>query len=352
MPIIGLTDNVTPRFPTLGKLRKGAPSEERQNAQGKKFQSYGKDLEYFRFTSENPEVQKKFVELYGEKPAALHVYLPYATVNENFATWKELWKSGGLQHRCDGQTMTIWLAPDGKYHSEPKPCPYFGKIQSEEEKRKDPPCKEVGRLSLILPLLWRAGFIGFVTLETHSKHDLISIASSLQAVMEAPGNASGLSGVEFVLRRAPETISTPGDGGQRVRRQKWLVKIEPAVRWAQLQLEAAQRAANTLAIEAPKGQVIDGKTGEILQDLQAPEDDDFDDEEPQADDWKSDPAAQIAFKAKMEELGLGKSDVLAALGIAKVTEFAGTWDELIAKLEDYSMGKKLKEAEAKQEAAP
>lgn len=237
MPIKGLTDNVTPRFPRLGKLRKGGE----KNAKGQ----YGPDLDYFRFTSDNPAIVQAFQDAYGEKPVALHVYLPYPGVDTNFATWKEQWAAGGLVHRCDGETCQIWRTSAGTYSQQPKPCPGG--------------CDEVGRLTVILPELITAGFVGYVTLETHSLHDLMNITATLEAVRQsAQDRPNGLQGIEFVLRRKKERISTPDGKGGRASREKWLVSIEPVPSWAQTYLAMA---SSTLAIEAPR---VDMLTGEVM----------------------------------------------------------------------------------------
>ena len=241
--IKGLTDNVIPRFPRLGKLRKGGE----KNAQG----GYGPDLDHFRFTSDNPAIVAAFHEAYGNTPASLNVYLPYPTVDENFATWKELWGAGGLVHRCDGKTMQVWRTPQGTFSQEPKPCTGG--------------CDEVGRLTVIVPELWKAGYIGYVTVETHSLHDMMNITAILLAVKkdrDFQGNPRGLEGIEFVLRRRKEKISTPGKEGQRVSRDKWLVSLEPVASWGQMYLAAA--SGSTLAIAAPVN--VDPETGEMLDD--------------------------------------------------------------------------------------
>jgi hypothetical protein len=239
MPIIGLTDkqSIKPRLPRLGKLRKGGEKPE----SGKQ---PGADLDYFRFTSDNPEIVAAFQEAYGEKPAAIPVYLPYPTPEENFETWKEAWKAGGMQHRCDGKTMQVWLGDDGKYHREPKPCAGG--------------CDEIGRLELILPQLWLAGHVGYVTLETHSINDLISISEALEdTYLKRLDAGADLIGLEFILRRVPEKISTPaGSNGGRARREKWLVKLEPSASWVRLQLEAKKGDA---AMMLGSGEIVESQ---------------------------------------------------------------------------------------------
>jgi hypothetical protein len=193
----------------------------------------GKDQEFFRFTSERPEVIAAFEEAYGVEPALISVYLPYADVERNFACWKEKWTAGGLVHRCDGETMTVWLDSAGKYQRTPRPC--------------DGGCDEVGRLTVIIPELVRAGYVGYVVLETHGINDVLFIQASLMAAWETrAGNPLGLRGIQWALRRVKEKISTPMPNGKRARRDKWLVKLEPAADWVQLQLQAAHNATMML----------------------------------------------------------------------------------------------------------
>jgi hypothetical protein len=226
MPIKRFEESVRPQFPRLGKLRKGAPKGEDG--------SIGPDLEWFRFTSDHPEVEATFYAALGPEPAAINVFLPYAEVDRCFSYWQEVWSEGGLIHRCDGETCILWRKKDGTYSTELKPCPGG--------------CKEVGRLEVIIPELVMAGFVGYVTAETHSKNDIPSILGSLmETARQREGHPDGLKGIQFVLRRVPQKISTPpwdnDDSGKRKRVVKWLVKLAPAADWMRLQLEMAHAQA-------------------------------------------------------------------------------------------------------------
>ena len=106
-PIRGLT-NKQPQFPEIGQLRKGAPKPKNSNAPGK-------DLTYFRFTSEVDGVMAKFYEFYDSEPRTIHVYLPFRTVEENFEAWQEHWVAGGLKHRCDGEYVVRIQGDNGEY---------------------------------------------------------------------------------------------------------------------------------------------------------------------------------------------------------------------------------------------
>jgi hypothetical protein len=251
MPIKGLTDRAKPSFAYLGKLRKGAARTAEDMVKNRP----GQDLPYFRFTSDRTEVQKAFEEAYGDQPAMVHVFLPYAKVADNFQCWKEKWSQGGLEHRCDGETCSVWLGPDGKYHHEAKPCPGG--------------CDEVGRLLCMVPELLSAGFVGYVTAETHGVNDILSVQSSLEAALEARGdNPDGLQGIPWVLRRQLVKISTPGKDGKRARREKPLLRIEPLADWVRLKLEASRQAAYGMPLlEAAKPEakveVVNPETGGI-----------------------------------------------------------------------------------------
>jgi hypothetical protein len=209
-----------PQFPNIGKLRKGG---ERPSS-GK---APGKDLEYFRFTSDDERAVAMFEAAYGKEPQAINVYLPMPTTDENFSSWQEAWVAGGLQHRCDGETCTIWLKPDGTYSQEPKPCPGG--------------CKEVGRLMVIIPELQR---MAYVTAETHGIWDIITIDERLRAVESVAGS---LTGIPFILKRVKKNVSTPGKDGKRVRRDKWMIDIEVDPVWAAIRLDSMHRQALTAA---------------------------------------------------------------------------------------------------------
>ena len=238
MAIKRLRDDARTGFPCIGKLRKGDEKKDEKRP--------GQDLDYFRFTSDDPEVVRLVTEEYGEQPQEIDLFIPHAKIDDAFSSWQEDWKAGGLVHRCDGETCVLWLKPDGKYSREPKECPGG--------------CKEVGRLSMVLPCLYRAGYVGYVTFETHSINDILGIYGSLKATVEAKGRED-LLGIGFTLKRVERAISTPGPNGKRVRRDKWMVDLEPAQDWVLAQLEVAKQNAMP---QIQAGTLIDDVTGEVL----------------------------------------------------------------------------------------
>ena len=242
------------RFPSLGKLRKGDVK------QGNK---PGRDLDCFRFTSEREDIQACFEEAFGAKPVALTVFLPYKKLDDNFSTWQEDWEAGGLKHRCDGETCVLWWDEKRKVYShEPKACP--GK------------CKPVGRLNFFIPELLRAGFVGFVTMETHGDFDMRSIMRSLKAVVDERGT-DDLTGIAFTLRRTKSEITYLNAEGKRQHRSIYLVQLVPAVEWVRLQLTQQRKLAQLPGGTDPlpteqspaQGTVIDAETGEVIEPVDA-----------------------------------------------------------------------------------
>ena len=150
MPIKGLTDRGG-QFPQIGQLRKGGVKVDDNKP--------GPDLKHFRFTTEDAGARKDFNEVYGDKPDSIKIILPFRTTEENFEAWQEEWVAGGLKHRCDGETVVLWLTPAGDY--------------SHIEKKCTGGCKPAGRLKVVIPELKR---LAYVTVLTTSKNDIIELA--------------------------------------------------------------------------------------------------------------------------------------------------------------------------------
>lgn len=295
-------------FPNIGKLRKGGVKPETGKAPGK-------DLTYFRFDTDDERAAKMFRAVYGDEPAEINVYLPHQTAEQNFSCWQEAYVAGGLTHRCDGETCVIWQ-DNGRYRTDPKPCPGG--------------CKEVGRLMVIIPELQR---FAFVTAETHSVNDIMTLQENLQAVEFLRGD---LRGIPFILKRRPKEISTPTADGKRARREKWLLSIEVDPAWAALQLDSMRQAALTV-----DGVLTDNSR--MLTTTYVEEDDDeYDDhvvvEQPQSDtpatvtEWLSQPKlADVANAAKTwaVEVGACKNESEAKNSLRKIVDnqFDGKFKE-------------------------
>lgn len=250
MPIKGMTDKVEARLPRLGVLRKGMAVEKIAKS-GKPYKAMV-DLEYFRFTAKDPAIEAAFREAYGAEPRSINVWLADATTASAFQSWREEWGASGLIHRCDGETMVRWRTHDGKFSTEPRPCPYHTGEKTRDPKARPPAlgCVQVGRLTLFLPKLLERGYAGTVTLITHSINDIIAIQNALEWVEGVRVRSPlGLRGIEFRLWRELTEISTPTDDGGRVTREKSLVYITPAQTWVEAQYQL-MRSQQMLALPA------------------------------------------------------------------------------------------------------
>lgn len=237
MAIKGLTDRETlkPRLPRLGKLRKGGEKSSKNKP--------GPDLDYFRFTSDNPDVVRAFYAAYNKQPRVVNAVMFYDSAEENFESWLEAWDASGMVFRSDGENWIVWR--EGSEYR-----------RGEKPHTDHPDQFEVGRLEVVIPELLAAGYVGTVTLETHSNHDLRNITSVLYAAEYERGS---LRGAQFTLRRVEEEISVPGWGdraGKRSKAKKWLVR-----------LEAPNRMFGGL-IDAPRQQRIESGTGEVVDEPQ------------------------------------------------------------------------------------
>lgn len=229
MAIKGLTDQAA-ALPIIGQLRKG--DEKTGNRPGK-------DLQYFRFTSGDPEVVNLFYKHHSQEPQSINVMLPFRTTDENMDAWIEKWVAGGLEYRSDGETVVLWQTPEGHYSTEEKddPKPTIGK----DGKRADG-SGQVGRLSVVIPEMGR---FATVTVLTTSKHDIMNLTKQLRSYEGLRGD---LRGIPFVLTRKPVKISTP-NGDKRARREKWMLSIETQPAWTMRQISAMQQAALPAVVE-------------------------------------------------------------------------------------------------------
>ncbi|RLC78093.1 MAG: hypothetical protein DRJ03_25775 [Chloroflexi bacterium] len=254
MPITGLTDRKTTktdlRLRSIGTVRKGEKKGDDLV-----------DLEYFRFVPSPgfEGVAQAFHNIYGDEPRMLYGYLPYATVERNWSTWKESWgKRIGLMHRCDGNYMVQWLDDTTKKYVRDydlklkRPCP-FGPFA--EKKGRGTPCKQVGRLSLILPELMKellfngaeygmeTAPLGFVTVITTSEHDLGNLSREL-FTLEEQGGRDGLRQMPVILRRVLEDVGVRFEGKDgkplKTKQKKWMLHISTTNDYIIQQLAATE----------------------------------------------------------------------------------------------------------------
>lgn len=321
MPIVGLTDQA-PSFPEIGHIRKGAPKGDNRP---------GKDLDYFRveFNDTDANSETRFKELYGDKPRAIRVMLPYDDIDLFFDAWHEKYTAGKLEHRCDGEIVHYPPSERGQ------PCTIKNHADAKQR------CKPVGRLRVIVEGLDR---LGYLTVHTTSKYDLLNLSKNLAAIKQFFGR---LTGIPLVLRRVEKNISTPT--GKRYK--KWLLFFEVSPEWVQPRLAALRESAllevsGGLALPTGDYAEVDESTGELLVEGEAIEGAprhtimhwiDGVNEEGE----ESEPAF-FAYAARMD---LDRDAALAALGVKAIREYAGTKPQAAAALKA-----RAKELEAQKKA--
>jgi len=240
-------------MPLIGRLRKGAPKGANKP---------GKDLSYFRFTSEHGDAkcEAMFKEVYGDEPQSIKVMLPYPGVDSNFDAWLELYKGKQLISRGDGETEFGWRDEGGNWRTGERPMTV---IEGQNGHRK------AGRLQVVLPDLARAGYMGLVQVQTGSSTDITTIYSRLLSYWEQ--SRGNLQGILFNLVRYQKAVRNPRDNKMY---NKWLIDIIIDAEWSRMQLESQrQQAYGLLQPSSPPSvpMLVDGATGEVM-------DDDWDDE--------------------------------------------------------------------------
>ena len=257
MPIKGLTDRGL-ALPEIGQIRKGAKKEPTKP---------GADLTYFRieFAEGEEKTSAKFLAVYGSKPNAIRVILPFNEIERMWDAWKEAYTAGRLVARSDGEWIAYQLDNKGEIvvHSwqdkdgNKVPYPKDG-IAGYDYQNKPVKFKNSGRLKVIIPDLERAAYL---TVMTTSTHDIGNISEQLAAFKEL--NGGQLAGIPFILRRRPKLISMPTSNTDptRVRRKKYLISIEVDPEWA----KAKFGELNTLALPNFDGHLLGA--GEIQDEV-------------------------------------------------------------------------------------
>lgn len=234
-----------PRLPEIGRIRKGGPKRDRQKEGGTTYQIFGEDLNHFRFEPAQPTFSlsapdnngtlgdyliRQFAEL-GEEPRTIPIQFLHNELEKNFSAINEVWaKVGAVERcvrRCDGETVKLSMTADKKLSREPQPC------ATPEGSNECPfKCKPTGRLSFVMPQL---KYPGLVVMTTHSLYDILEIQGNL-ALYEG----WDLSKIPFQLCRTEKTI-TRNDNGSVSSLKKWLCHLVIDPRFGNALLQGSQR---------------------------------------------------------------------------------------------------------------
>jgi hypothetical protein len=266
------------------------------------------DLDYFRFTSEVPGVAETFNDIYGEEPRLINVFLPHQTTDENWEAWNEEYVASGLVHRCDGEYVVRYRDAQTGTYVTPEPntikCPY---ASGEKERTQGQGCHPVGRLQVVVRELKRFAYVMVIT---SAFNDIPKLDGQLRALEGIYGD---LRGIPMQLRRVPSKISTPKSekrDGQwvrtkdRARRESWLLSIEAAPEWADMQLESQRIQALP---EIPEAYQIEAGSAVEAEVREVPK-----------EEWQEEPAEEGAVEAPptlVEALQVGLPKDAPKLGL-------------------------------------
>lgn len=195
------------RMPRLGKIHLGikVPSAKNESCRKKNhpdepmcpYCSYPKDTDYFVFPKDaDPRIRAKVVEVYGETPTQLDVFLPTNNREQFFPQSLAWYKASRLMCRGDGQSAMRVDEASGAMKTMDCPCEHFTR-----EDRPD--CKLCGRLMVMLP---KVSMAGVWQIDTGSSNNIIAINSACEYYL---GLLHRLAFVPFLLKRVPTKITDP-----------------------------------------------------------------------------------------------------------------------------------------------
>lgn len=328
MPIKDLTTNTDfgAGFPRIATLYKG----DAKPADGKR---PGRDLKHFRveFEAQFADLRAVWDDLYEREPTEFeNVFVAQPTVDEAFSTWMEEWTATTMLHRCDGEEQHAWWSADNNIYMR-------ARIRCAADNDAPCQCRRIGRLNLILPdFVEAAGVLGYVTMSTHSVHDIITIHRYLTDLERLYGQ---LTGIPFTFGRRDQKISYPDGKGGRKPQTKSLLYIHVAPEFTKGAL--LPMLANRTAPALPAGdRKALAETGRRLLGNGGPRRLGVDDAPPEvAEDvpheasvWEplgpawSEKDSQL-FIIRWRKQGLTDSDLRDALGVERWGEWTGTADE-------------------------
>lgn len=241
MPINGLRKRDL-AFPEIGRIRKGAPKEKNRP---------GGDLKHFRVEIDPLEEKaiEDFTKAYSDEPRELNIRFPFNEIDRLWDYWLEAYTAGSMYAQSDGEKYEYLrdgisgeiLVKDGIELSTGKPRKYVAEEPATHylnKKGKETPlfCKPTGRLRVMIAELRRAAYL---TVITNSWNDIEALTDQLHGLYDLSGG--NLQGLPIVLKRRPRMVSTPGEDGKRVRREKWLLELEVDPKWAEARFKELER---------------------------------------------------------------------------------------------------------------
>lgn len=196
--------------PVAGHLRKGEPKKKAVK-NDREIEVMGKNLTWFRFASDDKNLEKRFNEVYADQikefggVREIEFVVFGHKVDDVYRPCREHHVGTRLMHRCDGVICERWWDEKAnQYSTEPKPCP--GQ------------CKYKIKMPIIIPAL---GIPASINVHSSSFWDTLNIHQNLTIIYSM---FETLMGVKMILKRSLHYINKPINGVP-VRSPEWLITI-------------------------------------------------------------------------------------------------------------------------------
>jgi hypothetical protein len=193
-------NDLSRRIPEAGRIRLGVKSGRAMRA-----------LDTFRFTSPSRELIEQLAAVYGGevKPwndpkasppnqfevittaTSIEVYLP----KDSISCWYEMWAGGGVQRRCDGETVQIPVTSNDGWEMSNQQC-----LCVRQQKME---CRPYTRLNVVLP---RVSFYGVWRLETkgwNAAHEMPGMADAIDVIAQSGALVKAQLGIEKRMQMTP-----------------------------------------------------------------------------------------------------------------------------------------------------
>jgi len=313
MPILDLQQDAGARLKRAGIIRLGVKKKSQRTGR-----EYPAETAHF-VLKDAPEL----IKIYGPEPKRLNIWLPFNEIDRNLVAWHQNWVAGGLVCRGDGQGIEYAINPkDGQIIVKKGKAKLTGTVDGIKLVTGHPVkcpglahglyprCEDCRPSALLVVLIRELPRLAYYQIATSSIHNIVNLTGQMRWVKE---NIGKLQGVPFILERRPDSISTPGKNGKRVRREKYLLHLEPDPEWVKAILAEMHRralpGAQRAAIPAEVGAVdIEPAPDEVV---------DLDDEliwEPPAEDANGDGDEPNGEPAELPRFGDLRPVIVAQAG--------------------------------------
>ncbi|MDX9976291.1 MAG: hypothetical protein RBU21_25170 [FCB group bacterium] len=335
MPIRGLSEQR--RFSRGGKIRLGTKQLSKKTGN-----EYPEKSDHFIADFEDPELEKKFYEIYGSEPKRIRVCFPSEDLEQVFPVYYKCWGVSGLLCKGDGEKAMRW-EKGGQVECEclgPAECEFS---LARKDKSGKPGCDKECNLLIFLPDL---PVFQVFQIDSGGRNTIINMLSAFDLLRSTCGRISFVP-VDLVLR--PMNTTIPDSGKKTVifaldvvinKSLKEVSELRPLIAGPAPQLpppsedmpddlhpaslvraqDEHKERVQAVYAENELGFTVDAETGEVLD---GPD-------EPEPEDLGSDPDVARAFEAagfppaKRQAMLASATDKAALLHIISVNAANGS----------------------------